>query len=288
MGCRPIFDCHVNIIEDRHYDELFFSQQGRVREGSIQVKADADTIYSEMDKIEKAIIFSPKYRDSIGVDGCDLVVADAVKRYPEKFIGFAYVDPRVPDYMDQLRYSIKKLGLKGLKYGPIYNGVALDDPRLLEMFAFCEKEDVPVTLHMGTTFAKNAPVELGRAIHVEPMAMRFPDLKICMAHLGHPWTGECIAVVRKQPNVFTEISALYYRPWQFYNNLIACQEYKITDKVFFGTDYPFTTVEESINGLKQVNQFVIGTRLPVVSEEVIDSILYSNPFEHWWHDSPMK
>ena len=200
MFPRPIFDCHVNIHDESQYKDLYFAQQGRVRTGQIQAKTDADSIYSKMDKVRKAIIFSPKYLTSIGIDGSDSVVAAAVKKYPDKFIGFAYVDPREEDYMDQLRHSICDLGLKGLKYGPIYSGVPLDDPRLLEVFAFCEKEDIPVTLHMGTTFAKNAPIELGRAIHVDPMAMRFPDLKICLAHLGHPWTGECIAVVRKQPN----------------------------------------------------------------------------------------
>ena len=287
MNAKLIFDCHVNIHNDSQYKNLYFAQQGRVRTGQIQAKTDADSIYTNMEKVEKAIIFSPKYLTSIGIDGSDSVVAAAVQKFPDKFVGFAYVDPREADYMEQLRHSICNLRLKGLKYGPIYNGVPLDDPRLLEVFAFCEKEDVPVTLHMGTTFAKNAPLELGRAIHVEPIAMRFPDLKICLAHLGHPWTGECIAVVRKQPNVYTEISALFYRPWQFYNSLIACQEYKIVDKVFFGTDYPYTTVDESIDGLKNVNQFVGGTKLPIVSEETISSIMHSNPFEHWWHDSPL-
>ena len=278
MSLKPIFDCHVNIHNHDQYHDLYYTQQGRVRDGTVQVKTDADTIYTMMERVDKAIIFSPKYSTSIGIDGCDKVVSKAVQMYPDKFVGFAYVDPRENDYMEKLIFSIKTLGLKGVKYGPIYNGVPLDDPRLLEVFAFCEKEGIPVTLHMGTTFAKNAPLELGRPIHVEPMAMRFPDLKIILAHLGHPWVGECIAVVRKQPNVYTETSALHYRPWQFYNSLIMCQEYKIIDKIFFGTDYPYATVEESIKGLQDVNQFVESTRLPIVADETISSILHSNPF----------
>ena len=75
-------------------------------------------------------------------------------------------------------------------------------------------------------------------------------------------------MTRKQPNVFCEVSALYYRPWQYYNILVTAQEYKITDKIFFGTDYPFTTVEESIEGLRTINRLVEGTGLPRVAEEI--------------------
>jgi predicted TIM-barrel fold metal-dependent hydrolase len=144
-----------------------------------------------------------------------------------------------------------------------------------------------LTLHMGTTFAHNSPLELGRAIHVDPIAQKYPDLKIILAHMGHPWYEECVVVIRKNPNVYAEVSALFYRPWQYYNILITAQEYLVTDKIFFGTDYPFTTLEESISGLKNVNQLVEGSNLPRVADETIDRILYSSPFEHWWHQNPL-
>jgi uncharacterized protein len=44
------------------------------------------------------------------------------------------------------------------------------------------------------------------------VALRYPDLKIILAHMGHPWYEDTIAVVRKQPNVYAEISAIYYCP----------------------------------------------------------------------------
>ena len=138
-------------------------------------------------------------------------------------------------------------------------------------------------MHMGTTFARNAPVDLGRAIHVEPVALRYPELKMILAHMGHPWYEDTIAVVRKQPNVYAEISAIYYRPWQFWNIMITAQEYLITDKIFFGTDFPFSTVEDSLAGIRAVNDVVAGTRLPRVSAEMIEGVIHANPFAHWWH-----
>ena len=110
-----------------------------------------------------------------------------------------------------------------------------------------------------------------------------------LAHMGHPWYGDCIAVARKQPNVFCEISALFYRPWQYYNILIEAQEYKIIDKVFFGTDFPFSKVGESVDGLLNINDQVAGTKLPRVSDETKALILNSDPFKFWWKgDKPLK
>lgn len=130
------------------------------------------------------------------------------------------------------------------------------------IYDHCVAHDLPLTMHMGTTFARNAPLELGHAIHVEPVALRYPELKIILAHMGHPWYEDAIAVVRKQPNVYAEVSALHYRPWQFWNIMISAQEYLVTDKIFFGTDFPFATVEESLAGIRAQRR---GRRHPVAA-----------------------
>ena len=275
-------DCHVNIWNDEHVLPLYGTQLSRVRQGDMAPKADAGTLFAAMVEVEKAIVFALRYGDSVGVESDDETTAAAVAKYPDKFVGFAYADPRRSDCMELLRHAIEDLHLKGVKFGPIYNGVALSDPRLEPIYEYCQMHNIPLTMHMGTTFARNAPVDMGRAIHVEPVALKYPDLTMVLAHMGHPWFDDCIAVVRKQPNVFCEISALFYRPWQYYNILIAAQEYKITDKIYFGTDFPFSNVIESVEGLLGINDQVEGTNLPRVSEETKLLILNSNPFKDWW------
>jgi predicted TIM-barrel fold metal-dependent hydrolase len=286
---RPIYDCHVNIWNDEHELPLYKTQLSRVRPGELETRSDADTIYAAMGGVEKAIVFALRYADSVGIESTDETTAAAVEKYPDKLVGFAYADPRRPDCMEMLRHAVEDLGMKGVKFGPIYNGVGLSDKRLEPVYEYCSKNNIPLTMHMGTTYARNAPVDFGRAIHVEPVALHYPDLTMILAHMGHPWFEDCIAVVRKQPNVYCEVSALFYRPWQYYNILIASQEYKITDKIFFGTDFPFTTVKESVVGLRNINDQVKGTPLPRVSNDTIDAIVHSNPFEHWWHgDNPLR
>jgi predicted TIM-barrel fold metal-dependent hydrolase len=280
-----IVDCHVNVFDESQTTPLFHSLTPGSRPGAMGLAADADTLHAAMQGVDKAIIFSLRYKDAIGVDGDDEVTARAVRKYPDKFIGFAAVDPRMPNCMDLLVHAIEDLGLKGAKFGPIYNGVSLLDPRLVPVYEYLQKNNLPLTMHMGTTFGANAPVQYGRPLDVDTIAMRYPDLKMVMAHMGHPWHEECIIVARKQPNVYCEVSALHYRPWQFYNTLVCAQEYLITErpKIFWGTDFPWTTVEESLEGLRNINAQVEGTKLPRVAQTTIDRIIHSNPLEHWWH-----
>ena len=95
-----------------------------------------------------------------------------------------------------------------------------------------------------------------------------------MAHLGHPYEGECVAVIRKHPNVYADISALHYRPFQFYHSLMLVQEYGVWQKLLFGSDYPFTTVNASIDGLRKLNDMLDGTKLPRLNEQQIESLIY--------------
>lgn len=280
-----IVDCHVNLWKPEHVNPLFAKGTTHSRPGSVSPKADADTVYEAMAEVDRAIVFSLRYGDSAGIDGDDETTAEAVARYPDKFVGFAALDPRRADAMDLLTHAIEDLGLKGVKFGPIYNGVSLLDPRMEPFYRYCVKRNLPLTMHMGTTFAENAPIDYGRPLAVDEIAARHPDLKMVMAHMAHPWAEECIVIARKRPNVFCEVSALFYRPWQFWNILITAQEYRITerDKIFWGTDFPFAQVRESIDGLTSINDQLEGTRLPRVSKATIDAILHSNPFAHWWH-----
>ena len=278
-----ITDCHVNIWDDDDLSQLWFDQAALSRDKELPFRADADTLHAEMRLVDKAIIFGLKYGETLGVEVDDETTARAVAKYPDKFIGFACANPSRPDVMEKLRHSIETLKLEGVKMGPIYQNFHLSDKRVAPVFAYCQQNNLPITMHMGTTFGRLCPIDYGRPIHVEPVAIRYPDLKLIMAHMGHPWEGECIAIIRKQPNVYADLSALFYRPWQFYNTLMLAQEYGVCHKIFWGTDYPFSRVSESISGLRSVNQFTEGTRLPEFSGENIQRILNSSPMDHWWH-----
>jgi predicted TIM-barrel fold metal-dependent hydrolase len=45
-------------------------------------------------------------------------------------------------------HAIEDLKLKGVKFGPIYNGVALSDPRLVPVYEYLQKNNIPLTMHL--------------------------------------------------------------------------------------------------------------------------------------------
>ena len=136
------------------------------------------------------------------------------------------------------------------------------------------------------SFVRFGPLEWSRPILIDAVARRHPELKIIMAHLGHPWEGETIAVIRKHPNVYADVSALHYRPWQFYHSMMLAQEYGATGKLLFGSDYPFTTPSASIEGIRNVNRFCSGSALPRVSEQALEEMFQRDTIRLLWGGEP--
>ena len=98
---------------------------------------------------------------------------------------------------------------------PIYGGWDPQDPRAMSIFAKAEQYSLQIMFHQGTTFPRKAPPKYANSVLLEDITLQFPELKMIIAHMGHPWEVETIVLIRKQPNVFADISALFYRPWQF-------------------------------------------------------------------------
>jgi uncharacterized protein len=207
-------------------------------------------------------------------------VAQYAARHPDQVIGFASVNPVESGACAELERAITKLGLRGLKLGPIYQRFdPCDKERAYPVYEQCAHYRIPILFHMGTTYVRGGQLEWSKPAHLEKVALDFPDLKMVVAHLAHPWEGEAIALIRRQPNVFADISALYYRPWQFYNSMRLAYEYKVTYKLLFGTDFPFTTVQSTIEGMKAVCAMAERAMLPEIPWEVFDGIIHRNSLE---------
>jgi predicted TIM-barrel fold metal-dependent hydrolase len=201
------------------------------------------------------------------------IVAAHVALAPERLLFFASIDPAKPGYMEELEKCHQELGAVGVKLAPLYQNVHPADERCYEIYRYCVKHGLPILFHAGTSFVSGTPLDYSRPIHFDAVAVDFPDLHIVLAHLGHPWEGETIAVIRRHANVYADLSALYYRPWQFYNSMRLLVEYGAQEKVFFGSDFPFTTTLDSLAGVRGINGILANSGLPPVPGEVIEGII---------------
>lgn len=270
-----ILDVHSHTWEyPRHFSDDFRQQARRAKTG---VELDLTVRYDEYRNTATddtiTVVFGGKARLSgLWVD--DQYVADYVAAHPERLIGFLSLDPTQPGWQDELHYGHQQLGLRGIKLMPMYAGFRPDESRLDPLWEYATRHQLPVLLHTGTTFVAQAPLECTLPRHLDPVATRFPDVRIIMAHLGHPYEGEAIVVARKHPHVYCDISALHYRPFQFYHSLMLVQEYGVWNKLLFGTDYPFTTVNATVAGLRELNNMLAGTALPRLNVEAIETLIY--------------
>jgi predicted TIM-barrel fold metal-dependent hydrolase len=50
------------------------------------------------------------------------------------------------------------------------------------------------------------------------------------------------------------------------------QEYGVWHKLLFGSDYPFTTVDASLDGMRKLNDMLEGTKLPRLNTEKMEEM----------------
>lgn len=204
------------------------------------------------------------------------VIADYVRRDPEKLEGWASVNPGEPGAVDELVRCVEDRGLRGLKVGPTYQHWDPRDEANWGPFEYCARHDLPVIVHQGTTFPTTARLEYAQPLQLEPLVMRFPGLRVIIAHLGHPWEADVVALMRKAPNVFADISALHYRPYRFWQAMVTAYEYGVTHKLLLASDFPSATIDQTITGLRGVNEIVAGTPLPRLPVDDQDRIVHEN------------
>lgn len=268
-----IVDVHSHLSDAAlHLTDEFKADLGKSWQG-LTIDAPPAAHRQAVDAVDAIIVF-PLWAPHSGIVVPNEYVADYVRGAGENVIGFASVDANDADAPDQLEHAVTQLGLRGLKIGPIYQGYDPLSQGALAMFAKAEALGLPVMWHHGTTFVRKAPLMYAQPWQVDEVAIRFPDLKIIVAHMGHPGVGETVSVVRKQPNVYTDISGLYPRPWQFYNALMTAVEYGAAHKLLFGTDFPLFSAADTMAGLRNVNALVEGTALPRVPDNVIEEIIH--------------
>ncbi len=200
-------------------------------------------------------------------------VAQAVRDYPDVFIGFASVDPwKGRLAVAELERAVKELGLKGLKLHPIVQAFYLNDRRFYPLWETCSALKIPLLVHTGTT-GVGAGVRGGNGLklkyaqpipYIDDIAADFPDLTIIGAHPSWPWQEEMLAIAVHKTNVYIDLSG--WSPKYFSPSLIKYTNTLLQDRVLFGSDYPFLSPERWIADFKKVG----------FKPEIWDKILFEN------------
>lgn len=178
-----------------------------------------------------------------------LVTNEEIKKlcdmHPDKFIGFAAVDPRNIGVADSLEYAFKVLKLDGLKLHPSRQKFYPSDPLLDPIYDICEKYDKPITFHSGFSWEPETLSIFARPIMFEKLAAERPKLRFCLAHFGWPWVKETAMLMVKYKNVYADTGLLYFdSAYEFYEQI-------------FNKEIPLTWIDRSLR-----HQVLFGSNNP--------------------------
>jgi predicted TIM-barrel fold metal-dependent hydrolase len=242
-----------------------------------------DEQMAALDVVDRAIVFNIAADPRQPGEPWDLMyetpavnddTAAFVRAYPDKLIGFLSVHPHDPGVLEEIERATQDLGLRGIKLGPNYQNFDPLGEEAFRVFRRAEELGLPILLHQGTSPNRFADLDFAHPRHIDRVAMAFPELRMILAHMAHPWQVDCFAVIRKHPNVYADISAFFFRPWSGYNALRLATEWGALGKLLFGSDLPVATPAETMEALGHVNDLTEGTRLPRVPEAELEAILH--------------
>ena len=233
---------------------------------------DADHHWSQSAVVDKSIVLGFKSR-YLRAEVPNRYVADYVKKFPQKLIGFAGIDPTERTSLDELRACRDGLQLRGVTLSPANQDFNPTDSRAMRIYSESEKLGMPILFHPVGPSTAASKLEYGRPYLLDEVARNFPNLRIVIAQMGQPWIDETICMLSKHANVYADVSGLLMRPWQAYNALVLAHQHQVIDKLLFGSDFPHTSVTECIEALYSINQIPQGTSLPVVPREALRGIV---------------
>jgi len=239
-----------------------------------KMTSTTDEFVELLDKmgVEKAVIFNLDEETPIGIAGLpNDYYAEIVKKHPDKFVGFAGIDPlKRMKAVREIRRSYD-LGLRGVAVRPFMFGIPPHHAKMYPIYSTCVELDIPIWFHLSINYSTNN-MEVERPIYLDIVAQDFPELKIVAGHGGWPWVNELVAVAWRNPNIYIDIAS--YVPKYLgmkgtgWEPLIHFGNSVLQDKILFGSTWLFMGAS-----IKQLADGVM--ELPL-KEEVKRKWLYEN------------
>ncbi len=167
---------------------------------------------------------------SMDVRSGNRLVADLVKRFPQRVLGLSSVDPthQTPDEIrETVQHLHGDLGFRGLK-PYTRNNIPYNDPGYAPYFQFADEHRLYALLHTGPT--------VGGMGAVTDLAGRYPNVTFLVAHSGGSWSlaRQVAEAARTHENIMAELTYT-----AAINGIIEwlCERMG-SDRVLFGTDAP--------------------------------------------------
>ena len=236
-GTPPIADCWANLWPAALFDAYppMAALYRRLRmEARMALTAEDIAAEARGAGLSRVVLSATAFP---GSPATNRAVAEAVATAPDLFVGCASVDPREGmTAVRELRRAVLQDGFRGLKLLPFLYGRPPDDAIYFPLYAACVDLGIPALVLTGHTAVRERS-ELGRPLHLDVVALHFPELRLVAGHAGYPWTEELLSLAWKHENLFIDTSG--HMPKHFPPALVHFMDRHGRGKVMFGTGHPF-------------------------------------------------
>jgi predicted TIM-barrel fold metal-dependent hydrolase len=184
-------------------------------------------------------------------------IAEAAAKNPDILIAFGSVDPHKGKMgAREVRKLIEEHGVKGFKFHPTVQGFYPNDKMAWPLYEVINEYKLPATFHSGHSGIGSGmrcggglKLEYSNPMHLDDVAIAFPDMQIIIAHPSWPWQDEALSVAMHKPNVWIDLSG--WSPKYFPPQLVQYANSLLKDRVLFGSDYPLITPDRWLADFKE-------------------------------------
>lgn len=159
-------------------------------------------------------------------------VAEVLRRYPERFLGYATVNPNYPEHMTkELERCFDEWGMTAIKFHCDFHQYPVDGENYAGAFEFADERGLAILIH---GYGSNAMWE--------GLLAKYPKVKILQAHVGGGWDGRSpmpvLEIARKYDRFYLDLaSSPMYR-----GGLKRVVEFVGADQIVHGSDTPLLDV----------------------------------------------
>ncbi len=264
MGDREPPDWMVRVKEDtfRADDSMFRSRE-------------LTELLEEMDRegVERAILLTRLSEPSPRA-------LSFVEKHPERFaLGVGGLDLLRPvPTLRELGAFVRDLPTAYAIIGPSFWGDGLYPPSdavYYPLYAKCCELDLPLCLNTGIP-GPPLPGEAQHPMHLDRVCIRFPELRLCMAHGADPWWETAIRLMLKYANLRLMTSA--WSPRRLPDALIHFLNTRGQERILFASDSPVLSMGRCASEAADLD----------LRPGVLDRYLYSNAESFFFTPSPAE
>jgi uncharacterized protein len=227
--------------------------------GEVFRPVSVEELLEKMDAtgVEKAIL-------TLNADRPSVQVLKFAEHAPDRFRFSVVVDPRggysaVRTFEGVVRDHPVVLA----RVIPSLFNVPPDNKIYYPLYAKCNELGLPISVNTGIP-GPPLPGRCQDPMCLDEVCLFFPELVLVMAHGADPWWDVAIRLMLKYPNLYLKTSA--FAPKYLPECLLAFMRSRGRQKVMFGSDFPFLTMERCVEEAKAL----------ALDEDILDNFLYAN------------